>query len=66
MQELTKKDVIYLEEMTKDIIKSLKIILKYYENNNDRYLYNSAERARFKRLRVELGKKLMEIQKIIY
>lgn len=66
MQELTKKDVIYLEEMTKNIIKSLKIILKYYENNNDRYLYNSAERARFKRLRVELGKKLMEIQKIIY
>ena len=65
-KDLTKKDVDYIESMSKDLVKSLREILKYYENNNDRYLYNSAERARFKRLRVELGKKLMEVQKEIY
>lgn len=65
-KDLTKKDVDYIESMSKDLVKSLREILKYYENNNDRYLYNSPERARFKRLRVELGKKLMEVQKEIY
>ena len=65
-KDLTKKDVDYIESISKDLVKSLREILKYYENNNDRYLYNSPERARFKRLRVELGKKLMEVQKEIY
>lgn len=66
MKDLSKNDVNYVENMSKDLVHSLREILKYYENNNDRYLFNSPERARFKRLRVELGKKLMEIQKAIY
>lgn len=66
MKNLSENDVNYVENMSKDLVHSLREILKYYENNIDMYLYNSPERARFGRLRVELGKKLMEIQKKIY
>lgn len=66
MKDLSKKlnmqDVTYVENMCADLVKSLAICLKYGED----YVYHSPERARFKRLRVELGKKLMEIQKKIY
>ena len=62
MKNLSENDVNYVENMCADLVKSLKICLIY---NND-YIYQKPERARFKRLRVELGKKLMEIQKKIY
>ena len=62
MEDLSKNDVNYVENMGADLVKPLKICLTY---NND-YIYQKPERARFKRLRVELGKKLMEIQKKIY
>lgn len=62
MKKLSKNDVDYIETMCADLVKSLTICLKYGED----YVYQSPERARFKRLRVELGKKLMEIQKAIY
>ena len=62
MKNLSKNDVDYVENMCTDLVKSLKICLKY----DDDYIYQMPERARFKRLRVELSKKLMEIQKKIY
>ena len=62
MKNLSKNDVNYVENMCTDLVKSLKSCLKY----DDDYIYQMPERARFKRLRVELGKKLMEIQKKIY
>ena len=62
MKNLSKNDVNYVENMCADLVKSLKICLNY----DDDYIYQMPERARFKRLRVELGKKLMEIQKKIY
>ena len=61
MKNLSENDVNYVENMCADLVKSLKICLNY-----DDYIYQMPERARFKRLRVELGKKLMEIQKKIY
>lgn len=64
--KLTREKVNYVNSMSKELIKSLKEILKYYENNNDRYLYSSENRAKFKRLRVELTKELMQIQRVIY
>ena len=62
MKDLSKNDVNYVENMCADLVKSLKICLDY----DDDCIYQMPERARFKRLRVELGKKLMEIQKKIY
>ena len=62
MKNLSENDVNYVENMCADLVKSLKICLNY----DDDYIYQMPERARFKRLRVELGKKLMEIQKKIY
>ena len=62
MKNLSKNDVNYVENMCADLVKSLKICLNY----DDDYIYKMPERARFKRLRVELGKKLMEIQNKIY
>lgn len=62
MKNLSKNNVNYIENMCAVLVKSLNIYLNY----NDDYIYQMSERARFKRLRAELGKKLMEIQKKIY
>ena len=63
MKDLSENDVNYVENMCADLVKSLEICLIY---DDDDYIYQMPERARFKRLRVELGKKLMEIQNKIY
>ena len=62
---ITKKDVLYIEMLTQDLVGSLQQVLQEYEKN-DKYIFSSKHRAKFKRLRVELAKKLMEIQGKIY
>ena len=49
-----------------DIVYGVRDIKIDKTSYDDDYIYQMPERARFKRLRVELGKKLMEIQKKIY
>lgn len=62
---ITKKEVLYIEMLTQDLVESLQQVLQEYENNEN-YIFSSKHRAKFKRLRVELAKKLMEIQGKIY
>lgn len=59
---LKKEEITYIEQMTKQIVNALKEIAKY----DDDYIYQSSARAKFDRLRVELGKELMAIRKRIY
>lgn len=59
---LKKEEITYIEQMTKQLVNALKEIAKY---DND-YIYQSPERAKFDRLRVELNKELMAIRKRIY
>ena len=62
-----KKDkILYIENMCKELIKSLKDTQKEIESNEYYYLFQSPNRAKFKRLRVELTKELMKVQKDIY
>lgn len=59
---LKKEEITYIEQMTKQIVNTLKEIAKY----DDDYIYQIPERAKFDRLRVELNKELMAIRKRIY
>ena len=59
---LKKEEITYIEQMTKQIINALKEIAS--QDNN--YIYQIPERAKFDRLRVELNKELMAIRKRIY
>lgn len=61
---LTKEKINYLEIMQKELISSLKESLKELEKNE--YLFHSSNRAKFKRLRVEITKKMVDIEKEIY
>lgn len=61
--KLEKKKVEYIEFMTKELVKSLYKISDQLKNE---YVYASEDRAKFKRLRVELAKELMDVQKEIY
>lgn len=64
-EKLNTQDITYVKNMCADLVKSLALYRKHIEDC-DGYVFQNSERARFKRLRVELGKKLMEIQKAIY
>ena len=59
--KITKDKISYIESMCKELIKSLKDTQKEFETNEN-YIFASANRAKFKRLRVELTKELMQIQ----
>lgn len=61
--KLEKKKVEYIEFMTKELVKSLYKISDQLKNE---YVYASEDRAKFKRLRVELTKELMDVQREIY
>lgn len=61
--KLEKKKVEYIEFMTKELVKSLYKISDQLKNE---YVYASEDRAKFKRLRVELAKELMDVQREIY
>lgn len=61
--KLEKKRVEYIEFMAKELVKSLYKISDQLKNE---YVYVSEDRAKFKRLRVELAKELMDVQKEIY
>lgn len=61
--KLEKKKVEYIEFMAKELVKSLYKISAQLKNE---YVYASEDRAKFKRLRVELAKELMDVQKEIY
>ncbi len=63
--KLSKDRILYIENMCKELIKSLKATQRELENNQN-YIFTSANRAKFKRLRVELTKELMQIQNEIY
>lgn len=53
--KITKDKISYIESMCKKLIKSLKDTQKEFETNEN-YIFSSANRAKFKRLRVELTK----------
>ena len=59
---LKKEEITYIEQMAKQMVNALKEIAKY----DDDYIYQTPERAKFDRLRVELNKELMAIRKRIY
>lgn len=62
---INKEYINYIENMSKELIRSLKESLIEYQVNNH-YIYSSSNRAKFKRLRVELTKELMKVEQSIY
>lgn len=62
---LNNSDVEYIKRLTSELTGSLAdFILEQKEQ--EYYLYASSNRAKFKRLRIELSKKLLEIENIMY
>ena len=62
---INREHINYIETITKELIKSLRESALEYKIN-DNYIFSSPHRARFKRLRVELTKLLLEAEKSIY
>lgn len=52
--------------MTKELVKALKDTHKEFFSNGKGYLFSSSNRAKFKRLRIELTKHLVEVEKELY
>jgi len=65
MQMLTNEEIKYIECMCRELVKNLKNV-KEDLDKEDHYIFSSPNRAKFKRLRIELSNKLMEVQKQIY
>ena len=64
MGKISNTEINYIEVMAVNLVQSLKDINSEYDK--DRYIYSSSARAKFDRLRVELGKELMKIRRAIY
>jgi hypothetical protein len=60
--KINKNKIQYIEFMSKLIIDCLENISKLKED----YIYHNSDRAKFKRLRLELTKELLNIEKEIY
>lgn len=59
------KDIEYIKEMTNQIVDSMNNTLKEFHSEQGR-IWSSSNRAKFKRLRVELTKELFKIEKELY
>lgn len=62
--KIPQNEIKYIEYLCDMLPKILKDINEEYEKED--YLYQSPNRARFDRLRLEMNKSLMNIKKIIY
>lgn len=58
------KQINYIDYISSELVAELKAIQSELEKN--KYLFSSDSRARFKRLRVELTKELVKIEKQVY
>lgn len=56
--------VLYIEALCVSLLQSMRAFNK--EAENDDFIYSSSNRARFERLRIELAKELIAIQKTMY
>ena len=64
MEKLKDNEIGYVEFICDMLPKTLKAIQE--EQKQDHYIYQSENRARFDRLRIEITKTLMKIRKKIY
>lgn len=58
------KKINYIDYISSELVKELKIVQKAL--NEEKHLFSNESRARFKRLRVELSKELVKVESIIY
>ena len=63
--KLTDKEITYVEQMMSKIIESLKQVNKELKEN-DNHIFASKARAKFDKLRIELGSELLQIKKRLY
>lgn len=61
--KINKERLNYIEQMMKEIIKALK---DFNSEDTEHYIYQSSNRAKFDRLRLELTKELLNLKKDIY
>ena len=61
--KIDKKRITYIEQMMKEIIRALE---DFNLENADHYIYQSSNRAKFDRLRIELNKELLKLKKELY
>ena len=59
-----KERIYFIESLQNELISALKKATN--ELQKEQYIYASSNRAKFKRLRVELTKQLFEAEKLIY
>ena len=62
--KLKMQDIAYVDRMCEDIIQSLNNIAKEYTKTC--FIHSSQDRAKFRRLRVQLAKELINIERKIY
>lgn len=64
---IDKYDINYVQHLCKQLVNSMQDTLdEFNDKNNSEYMYSSPHRAKFKRLRVELTKHLVQIEKQMY
>lgn len=61
---MNNEEIKYLEQMYKRSIKTLKEFMK--EQNEDRYIFSSRNRAEFNRLRLEITRELLRLENKMY
>ena len=64
MKKVDKERISYIEQMMKETIKALKDFNS--ENTDGYYIFQSSNRAKFDRLRIELTKELLNLKKEVY
>lgn len=64
MSKNIEKQTSYIEYISSELVKELKSVNKELKEN--KFLFSSESRARFKRLRVELTKELVKLEGVIY
>ena len=64
--KIPKDEISYIEYLCRMLPIILKDFNKECEENNGHYIFQSPNRARFDRLRIEMNKTLLKIKKEIY
>ena len=65
-KKINEKVINYVDYLCEMLPKILNNINEEYEKNKGIYIYSSSNRAQFDRLRLEMNKTLMKINKEIY
>lgn len=66
MNKIKSEEITYIKRLTQELVNSLSNVVNEQKEKGEYYIYQSPHRAKFKRLRIELSKVLLELEKQMY